>query len=163
MDKLISYAIKNVTVFLVIDNVDQFEDDQIQSTIFSDAMAIASRLKVNLIIAMRETTYVKHKSLPVLMHLILIQYKLSRLKFLLFYQKRFFLLGQLLKNKQGEFTNINGAKFKVDDLSIFINIIKQSVLGTEIGNRIDILANHDVRLALRMTREFSCKRIFRPF
>ncbi|RML34133.1 hypothetical protein ALQ97_02812, partial [Pseudomonas savastanoi pv. glycinea] len=28
------------------------------------------------------------------------------------------------------------------------------VLGTEIGERIDVLANHDVRLALRMTREF---------
>ena len=154
VDKLISYAIKNVTVFLVIDNVDQFEDDQIQSTIFSDAMAIASRLKVNLIIAMRETTYVKHKSLPVFDAFDFDPIQIEPPEIPSVLSKRFFLLGQLLKNKQGEFTNINGAKFKVDDLSIYINIIKQSVLGTEIGNRIDILANHDVRLALRMTREF---------
>jgi hypothetical protein len=39
-------------------------------------------------------------------------------------------------------------------LSVFIDIVQSSVLGTEIGSRIDVLSNHDVRLALRMTREF---------
>lgn len=153
-DKLISYAVKNTPVFLVIDNVDQFENDQIQSEIFSDSMAIASRLKINLIIAMRETTYVKHKSLPVFDAFDFDPIQIEPPEISAVLSKRFFLLEQLLKGKSGEFVANNGAKFKVNDLSEFINITKSSVLGTEIGTKIDVLANHDVRLALRMTREF---------
>lgn len=154
VEKLISYAVKNTPIFLVVDNVDQFEDDLIQSTIFSDAMALASRLRINLIIAMRETTYVKHKSLPIFDAFDFDPVQIEPPEISPVLSRRFFLLGQLLKDKPGEFINTNGMKFSVQDLSMFIDIIKQSVLGTEIGNRIDVLANHDVRLALRMTREF---------
>src|SRR5690606_27074886 len=52
------------------------------------------------------------------------------------------------------FTAENGAHFNVEDLSIFADLVQQSVLGTEVGARIEVLANRDVRLALRMTREF---------
>ncbi|UUG49692.1 hypothetical protein NP567_04655 [Acinetobacter baumannii] len=64
MDKLIGYASKLSPIFLIIDNVDQFEDDFIQSEIFSDSIAIASRLGINLIIAMRESTFINHRSSP---------------------------------------------------------------------------------------------------
>ena len=47
-------------MFVVIDNVDQFESDTIQSDIFSDSIAFAGKLNINLIIAMRESTYVNH-------------------------------------------------------------------------------------------------------
>lgn len=63
----------------------------------------------------------------------------------------------MLAGKSGSFTTHGGVNFKVEDLSVFIDIVKSSVLGTEVGERIDVLANHDVRLALRMTREFLAK------
>ncbi|EKF9063621.1 hypothetical protein O1B03_003626, partial [Vibrio cholerae] len=64
VDKLISYGATQSSVFLVIDNIDQFENDDTQSEIFSDAIALAGRLNINLIIAMRESTYVEHRNSP---------------------------------------------------------------------------------------------------
>ncbi|MBE0378214.1 P-loop NTPase fold protein [Pseudoalteromonas prydzensis] len=154
VDKLITYAAKNSPIFLVIDNIDQFEDDDTQSEIFADAIAIAGRLNINLIIAMRESTYVEHRNSPTFDAFDFDPIHIEPPEIPSVLSRRFFLTGQMLSNKKGNFTALNGADFKVDDLSIFIDIVKSSVLGTEIGERIDVLSNHDVRLALRMTREF---------
>ncbi|RJG14318.1 hypothetical protein D3879_03100 [Pseudomonas cavernicola] len=154
VDKLMSYGAKNAPIFLVIDNVDQFEDDRVQSEIFSDAMAIAGRLHLNLIISMRESTYVNHRGSATFDAFDFDPLHIEPPEIPAVLSRRFFLTGQLLSGKTGSFTSVNGANFKVEDLSVFIDIVRASVLGTEVGERIDVLANHDVRLALRMTREF---------
>ena len=56
VDKLLAYGASKSPIFLVVDNVDQFEKESIQSEIFSDAIALAGRLNINLVMAMRETT-----------------------------------------------------------------------------------------------------------
>lgn len=154
VDKLISYGATQSPIFLVIDNIDQFEDDNTQSDIFSDAIALAGRLNINLIIAMRESTYVNHRSSPTFDAFDFDPLHIEPPEIPSVLSRRFFLTGQMLKDKKGSFIALNGADFSVEDLSVFIDIVKSSVLGTEIGERIDVLANHDVRLALRMTREF---------
>lgn len=154
VDKLISYAALKAPIFLVIDNVDQFEDDKVQSAIFADAMAVTSRLGLNLVIAMRESTYINHRGSATFDAFDFDPLHIEPPEIPSVLSRRFFLAGQLLAGKSGSFTAINGANFKVDDLSVFIDIVKSSVLGTDVGERIDVLANHDVRLALRMTREF---------
>lgn len=154
VDKQLNHATKLVPIFVVIDNVDQFEDDATQSEIFADAIALASRLRINLIIAMRESTYVNHRSSPTFDAFDFDPLHIEPPEIPSVLSRRFFLTGQLLSGKSGSFIALNGATFNVNDLSIFIDIVKGSVLGTEIGERIDVLANHDVRLALRMTREF---------
>ncbi|GAA0238306.1 P-loop NTPase fold protein [Marinomonas primoryensis] len=154
VDKLIKYGAAQSPVFLVIDNIDQFEDDETQSNIFSDAIALAGRLNINLIIAMRESTYVDHRNSPTFDAFDFDPIHIEPPEIPAVLSRRFFLTGQMLSEKKGSFTALNGADFKVDDLSVFIDIVKSSVLGTEIGDRIDVLSNHDVRLALRMTREF---------
>jgi hypothetical protein len=154
VDKQLIYGARQVPIFLVIDNVDQFEDDLTQSEIFADSIALASRLNINLIIAMRESTYVNHRSSPTFDAFDFDPLQIEPPDIPAVLSRRFFITGQLLSGKSGSFIALNGATFHVDDLSVFIDIVKSSVLGTEIGDRIDVLANHDVRLALRMTREF---------
>lgn len=154
VDKLVGYGVTQSPVFLVIDNIDQFEDDETQSEIFSDAIALAGRLNINLIIAMRESTYVDHRNSPTFDAFDFDPLHIEPPEIPSVLSRRFFLTGQMLSGKKGSFIALNGADFKVDDLSVFIDIVKSSVLGTEIGERIDVLSNHDVRLALRMTREF---------
>ena len=154
VDKLLTYARQKAPIFVVIDNVDQFEEDSVQSNIFSDSIALASRLGINLIIAMRESTYINHRNSPTFDAFDFDPIHIEPPEIPAVLSRRFFLTSQLLSRKSGSFTSLNGADFKVDDLSVFIEIVKSSVLGTEVGDRIDVLSNHDVRLALRMTREF---------
>lgn len=154
VDKLLTYGAKISPIFLVIDNVDQFEDESVQSNIFSDAIALARRLNLNLIMAMRESTYVNHRNSPTFNAFDFDPFHIEPPEIPAVLSRRFFMARKLLSGKSGEFIALNGANFKVSDLSVFIDIVQSSVLGTEIGLRIDVLSNHDVRLALRMTREF---------
>lgn len=153
VDKLIKHAGKLKPIFLVIDNVDQFSDEK-QSEIFSDSIALASRLNINLVMAMRETTYVNHRHQAIFdaFDFDPIQIESPDIKAVL--SRRLYLAKELLKDKQGSFTTPGGILFNVEDLSIFIDILQNSILETEVGTRIEVLSNGDIRLALRMTREF---------
>lgn len=152
--KLLKGASEKVPVFLVIDNLDQFESSEVQRSVFSDAIALASELPLSLVIAMRESTYVKYKNSPTFdaFDFDPIQLEPPDIKPVL--SRRFFLATELTKGKRGKFTALNGANFDVADLSIFVDIVKSSVLSSYVGDYIDILAVRDVRLALRLTRQF---------
>lgn len=154
VEKLLTYAASKVPIFLVIDNVDQIEDEKIQSKIFSEAIAFAHRVGANLVLAMRESTFVKHRRTPTFdaFEFDPIQLDPPQIKQVL--SRRFFVAEGLLSGKSGSFVALNGAEFQVDDLSVFLSLVRTSVLGTEVGNTIEILANGDVRLALSMTRAF---------
>lgn len=154
VDKLIRYAATKQPVFLVIDNVDQFESEQFQGRVFADAIAFASRFNVNLVLAMREGTFVRHRRDPSFDAFDFDPLSIEAPEITAVLSRRFMVLRKALQGKSGHFTAENGARFDVDDLSVFAELVQQSVLGTEIGLRIEVLANKDVRLALRMTREF---------
>ena len=65
VEKVLAYAAQRTPIFLVVDNVDQLELETLQPIIFSDAIAIAHRLKLSLILSLRDATYVSQRSLPV--------------------------------------------------------------------------------------------------
>lgn len=154
VEKVLKYAANGAGVFLVVDNIDQFEDSKIQSTIFSDAMALAQKIGASLICSMREATYIEHKNSPVFDAFDFDPISIEPPVVEAVLARRFFVARQLLEGKSGEFTAENGAEVKVENLPIIIELVQSSVLGTAIGNLIDVLATSDIRLALRMTREF---------
>lgn len=154
IDKLLSYTTTKVPVFLAIDNVDQFEDENLQSEIFADASAVAHKNKLNLILSLRDATYVKHRSSPTFDAFDFVPINVEPPSILAVLSKRFFLMKQLLSGRSGEFVAENGMNVQVENLAVFAEIIRSSVLGTNVGEVIDVLATSDVRLALRMTREF---------
>ena len=154
VDKVLAYASKNTQMFLVIDNVDQFEDDSFQERIFGDAMALGRKLGLNLILSLREGTYVRHRNLPILDAFDFDPITIDSPDVKAVLARRFFVARGLLEGRGGEFTAENGARIVVDNLSQIIDILRESVLGTEIGNLIEVFATGDIRNALRMTREF---------
>ena len=154
LERIIAYSSKNVAVFLVVDNVDQFEDPDRQALIFGDAIAIAQRLGMCLVLAMRDGTFVENKSKPLFdaFDFDPVQVESPEVKAVL--TRRFNLARELLRGKKSSFIAENGATVHLDDTSILIDLISQSVLETSVGNAISILSTGDIRLCLRMTREF---------
>ncbi|MEC3911539.1 hypothetical protein U5A82_14020 [Sphingobium sp. CR2-8] len=154
VEKLLSYASNNASIFLVIDNIDQFEDDVIQSEIFSSSMAIARKVGANLICSMREATYIHHRNSPIFDAFDFDPIAIEPPKVDAVLSRRFFVAKQMLEDQSGSFTAENGAKVQVDNLARIIDMVQASVLGTSIGTLVEVLATSDIRLALRMTREF---------
>lgn len=154
VDRLVKHATAKKPVFLVIDNLDQFESDEFQSQLFADAVAFAIKTGVNLVLSMRESTFVRHRTHSAFDAFDFDPLSIEPPEIAAVLSRRFFVLKNSLGGKAGTFVAENGAKFDVEDLSVFADLVQQSVLGTEVGSRIEVLANRDVRLALRMTREF---------
>jgi hypothetical protein len=154
IDRVLSYAASKAPIFLVIDNVDQFEGTDNQSAIFSECMAVAHKNRLNMVLALREVTFVKHRSSPIFDAFDFAPIAIDPPAIPAVLSKRFFLAKQILTGRSGEFIAENGANVVVSDLSIVADLIQSSVLGTKVGEVIDVLSTSDVRLALRMTREF---------
>lgn len=154
VEKVLGYASRNAAIFLVVDNVDQFEDEAKQTLIFSDAIAIAQRMNLNLILAMRDSTYVENKNRPIFdaFDFDTIQVEAPEVKAVV--SRRLAVARELLSGKPAEFVAENGAKMKLSDSGRIIDLINESVLNTEVGNAISVLSSGDIRLCLRMTREF---------
>lgn len=152
--RLLQRASRVCPIFLIIDNVDQLDDEEIQSRIFSDAIAIGNRLGINLVLSLRQSTYVRHRTSPTFNAFDFDALVIDPPKISSVLSKRFLLAKHLLNGVSGEFLAENGALFKVENAASIIELVQSSVLGTEIGTAIEVLATEDVRLALRMTREF---------
>lgn len=154
VEKILRYAATSAPIFLVIDNVDQFEEDSLQSQVFNASMAMAQKLKINLVCSMREATYIQHKNTAVFDAFEFDPVAIDPPNIITVLSKRFFVARQLLEGQSANFVAENGATMNVSSLSVVIDLIQGSVLGTELGNLIEVLATSDIRLALRMTREF---------
>ena len=154
VEKILRYAARNSAIFLVVDNIDQFDDDSVQASIFSDAMAVSQKIGANLICAMREGTYVHHKNSPVFDAFDFDPIAIEPPVIEAVLARRFFVAKQLLEGRSGSFIAENGAPVSVENLPVIIELVQSSVLGTAIGNLLEVLASSDIRLALRMTREF---------
>jgi GTPase SAR1 family protein len=153
VDKLLSYAASQAPIFLVIDNIDQL-DEKLQSSIFTEAVAFSSKLNINLVIALRSSTYVEHRNSPAFNAFDFDPILIEPPKIEAVLSRRFFLATNLISGESGDFISENGMKVHVSDLAVLIELIQSSVLGTDVGSLLEVLASGDVRNALRMTREF---------
>lgn len=154
VDRLLQYAASKAPIFLVIDNIDQLETDELQSSVFTECMAFAHRNRLNLVLSLREATYIRHRAAPVFDAFDFAPISIDSPAITAVLSKRFFLARQILSGRSGVFIAENGARVEVLDMARIADLISSSVLGTNIGTIIDVLSTSDIRLALRMTREF---------
>lgn len=154
VSKLLKCATSISPFFLIIDNIDQIEEDEVQSKLFTESLAIARNLSLNLVLCLRQSTFARHRNSPAIDAFDFETIQIDPPKISTVLSKRFALVKHLSQGKKGEFTAENGANVRLDNTAKIVDLLQGSVLGTEIGNRIEVLATEDVRLALRMTREF---------
>jgi hypothetical protein len=151
--KILAYASKNVPVYLVIDNVDQFPED-IQSAVFSDAMAFSHEISLNLICSLRPGTYHQHRHSAVFdafEHDILF---IDAPPTDMVLSRRFAITKALLQGKSYDFVSERGQTTHVEDLATVGEMIQGSVVGTEVGEFIGYAAGSNIREALEMVRTF---------
>lgn len=152
--RIMSYTSTISAIFLVIDNVDQIENQSIQEDIFLEALAIARDCGFNLVLAMRDATYVKNKSSAVFDAFTLDAIYIDPPNIESVISRRFTIAEQLLKGKSFDIATEQGVKINVRDASTIVEMVRSSVLGTDVGQIIEVAATGDVRMALQMTKQF---------
>jgi len=152
--RILKYVSQKAPIFLVIDNVDQIESIGAQETIFLEALAVARENHLNLVLAMRDATYVKNKTSAVFDAFTFDAIYIDPPHIQSVLSKRFAIAEHLLRGKTFDITTDGGVKVTIGDASRIIEMLSASVLGTEVGTLIEVTATGDVRLALLMTKQF---------
>ncbi len=151
---IIKHATKTYPGFLIVDNVDQIEHDEFQRSVFVEAQAAARKMNLNSIMSLRESTYLRNRTSPAFDAFQFDSVYIDPPQVLPVLSRRFLYAKRVLSGKAAEFTTETGIRLKVDDLSVFFEIVSSSVLEENTGFMLEMLSGGDIRRGLSLVREF---------
>lgn len=154
VNKLFNYLAKSRLCLVVIDNVDLYEDEELETKVFSEAISVSKSIGCHIILSIRDTTFIKHKN-----DSIFNAYELNKLwinppSFNEILSRRLNYSKLILKHKEANIELSNNAILKVDDLSIFFSIVQKSLLNEENGKLIGYLSDRNLRKGITLVRNF---------
>lgn len=154
VDRIISHVSRSRPIFITVDNVDQIEDDGRQSEIFAEAQAFSQKHQVNIIMALRDTTFRKYRSSPTFNAFEIDAIYIDAPSVVPVLARRFTYARKMLQGVKAELELDNGARFKADDVGAFFEIAAHSLLSVDGAELIDTLAGGNIRRGLTLAREF---------
>lgn len=154
VEKILSYASTKWPIFLVIDNVDQLENSDLQEAIFIEAQALARRIRSNVIMSMRESTYLRHRDRPSFDAFQFESFYIDPPNVIPVLSHRFAYAKRVLSGRAVKLTTEKGINIHVPDLSKFFDLTAYSLLEGETGFMLECLSGGDIRRGLALVREF---------
>jgi hypothetical protein len=154
VETILRYAATRWPVFLVIDNVDQLEDLDFQERIFIEAQAMARRIGSNVIMSMRESTFLRHRDRPAFDAFQFDSFYIDPPSVIPVLSHRFGYARKVLSGRSVKLTTERGIHIQVPDLSTFFDLTSRSLLDGDTGFMLECLAGGDIRRGLELVREF---------
>ena len=154
VERILRWASSKWPGFLIIDNVDQIDDLDQQDRIFAEAQALARRVNLNVIMSLRESTFLKHRERPVFDAFEFDSFYVDPPSVIPVLARRFTFAKRILQGTSIELRTEQGMRVQVPDLSVFFDIVSQSLLSQGTGLLIETLAGGNVRRGLALVREF---------
>lgn len=154
VEKIFRHLTKKHLCVLVLDNVDLFEDDELEINVLSEGLAFARKLKCQIIISIRDTTYVKHKNSAIFDAFELKKLWLDPAPFKEILSKRLSLSSRILKGKPATISFKKGIQLKVPDLSVFFDIVQRNILTGQSGDFFELFAGLNIRRGITLVKNF---------
>lgn len=153
VEKLFSYISKNHLCVIVLDNIDLYENTELEVNVFSEGIALSKKVNCNVIVSVRDTTFVKHKNDSIFNAFELKKFWLDPPPFREVLSKRLKYAGSILKNKKAilPFGNMN---LNIEDLSVFFEIAHSSVLKENAARFIECISDGDIRKGISLVSSF---------
>lgn len=154
VDRIMSYLTKEKLCVIVMDNVDLYSDENLETRVFSEGLALSKRLLCNVIVSLRDTTYVNHRNSSVFNAYELRKLWIDPPPFKQVLSTRLTYSRKILTKKSAMIPMDNGMKLEVDDLGKFFDIVQKSLLQGAAGNYIENVADRDIRYGLGLVINF---------
>jgi predicted type IV restriction endonuclease len=154
VDKLLHYLSKKELCVAVLDNVDLYEDDLLETSVFSEGLALSKRLRVNVIVCIRDTTFVRHKTDPIFDAFELRKLWLDPPPFKTILSSRLSYSRAILKGKHVRVLLSNSVQLDVPDLASFFDIVQRSILQGHAGDHVAAFADSNIRKGLDLVTNF---------
>ena len=154
VETIMRYASTKFPIYIVIDNADQIDSVQYQQTVFLEAQAIARRTSSNVILTLRDATYLRHRKTPVFDAFLVESIYIDPPAVRPVLSRRFLYAKRVLSGVPADIHAESGIRFSVPDLSVFFEMVSKSILRDPTGYMIEVLAESNVRRGLELVRDF---------
>jgi len=152
--KVLKYLAKTTQCVVVLDNIDLYEDEVLETRVLSEAISIAKEVNCNVIVSLRDTTYVNHRNDSIMNAYELKKLWLDPPPFKEVLSKRLLYSKKVLENQSAEILLPNTMKLKIPDLSIFFDIVQSSLLSNDQGRFLESISDRNIRNGLKLVRNF---------
>lgn len=154
VDKIFKYLAKKHVCIIVLDNVDLYEDEELETKVFSEGVALSKKIFAQVIVSLRDTTFVKHKTSSTFDAHELTKLWLDPPQLKAVISERLSYSKFILKGKSARILSKNSMTFEIKDLSIFFDIVQRSVLSGSTGDHIANFADTNTRKGLDLIKNF---------
>jgi hypothetical protein len=154
VEKVYKHLATRQLCVIVIDNVDLYEDEKLETTVFSEAISISKTIKCNTIVSIRDSTFIKHKNSSIFNAYELKKFWINPPSFKEILSKRLTYAQQLLKNQSADVVLHSGAKLHIEDLGLFFGIVKKSVLNENNSKLLEYLSDRNPRKGIQLIQNF---------
>lgn len=154
VEKVFSFLSQTELCVIVLDNIDLYEDSELEKSVFSEGLALSKKIRSQVIVSIRDKTFVKHRNDSSFDAFELRKLWLDPPPLESVLAKRLKYSQKILKGKSAKITLQSGSKLVVPDLSVFFQIVQSSVLGNKPGEFIASLADLNIRRGLELLTNF---------
>lgn len=154
VDRVLTYLSKQSLCVVVLDNIDLYEDEVLETTALAEGLAFSKRTSSHVLVSIRDRTFVRHKNDSVLD-----AYELKKLwidppPFRDVLAARLTFAQKVLRNKDARIPLRNGMVLVVPDLSVFFEIVQRSILAGAAGSFIEAIGDGNIRRGLGLVSNF---------
>jgi hypothetical protein len=154
VDKVFRYLAQRQLCVVVLDNVDLYEDDDLETKVFAEGLALSKRIHCHVIVSLRDETFVRHRTSSAFDAYELRKLWLDPPPFRAVLSSRLAFAGKVLDGKSADVEFSNGMHLWVPSLGDFFQIVQWSVLQGPAGDFVDSLAGGNIRRGLLLTTNF---------
>ncbi|MFC3815622.1 hypothetical protein [Lysobacter sp. GCM10012299] len=154
VDKVVTHLAKKNLAVIVLDNIDLYEDDALETAVFAEGLALSKRVHCHVIVSVRDTTFVRHKNDSAFNAYELRKLWLDPPPLKAVISARLTYSKKILEKKSATINLPNSMHLNVPDLSVFFDIVQQSILRGQAGDYVEAIADLDIRKGLSLVRNF---------
>ena len=154
VDKVYKYIGSSSLCVIVLDNVDLYENDSLETTVFSEAVAISKKIGCNILVSIRDTTFVKHRNDSIFNAFELKKLWLDPPPFRDILSKRLSYSRFILTNQKARLELANSSILNIPDLGIFFDIVQSSILNPQNSKFLESLSDRNIRKGITLVRNF---------
>jgi hypothetical protein len=154
VDKLFSYIATKSRCVIILDNIDLYEREDLETRVLSEGIALSKKLRCHILISIRDTTFVSHKNDSIFNAFEQKKLWLDPPPFREVLAKRLLYARKTLKNVNAKIPFTNNMTLDIPDLSVFFEIVQKSLLSETSGNLIENISDRNIRKGINLVRNF---------
>lgn len=154
IERVYKYLSRKSKCVVVLDNIDLYEKTDLEAAVFSEGLALSRKISANVIVSIRDKTFVKHRTDSTFDAYELRALWLDPPPFKEVLSRRLTYSKIILRDKSASITLPNGYKLVIPDLGNFFDIVQKSVLSGPAGDFVDCIADLNIRKGLSLITNF---------